>query len=872
MSTATSPPEASAGAIPAPGFLSHRQILTILSGLMLGMFLAALDQTIVSTSIRTIADDLHGLSQQAWATTAYLITSTIATPLYGKLSDLHGRKPYYLAAITIFVGGSVLCTFSTSMTELAAFRAVQGLGAGGLMSLALAILGDIVPPRERARYQGYMLGTFATSSVAGPLIGGALAGQDQLLGITGWRWVFLVNVPIGIIALFVVAKVLNIPHTRRDHRIDWWGAVTLSLGVVPLLLVAEQGREWGWDSGRSIACYAIGVVGIIAWIFVERRIGDDALIPMRLFRNGTFSKTSVMSVLIGMGMFGGMLMIPQYLQIVKGASPTKSGLEMLPLMAGMLIASVATGQITGKTGRYKLFPIIGTALMVAAMLLFHFRVQWDTPLWQTMVYMLLFGLGLGGCMQTLVLSVQNAVPPRDMGVATSSATFFRQMGATAGTAIFLSVLFSTVGEKISAAFKDAVHTERFQAALHDPAVLHDPANKPVLDMLQHPGNGNSSGVLSDSSFIQQLDPRLAEPFKRGFADSMHTVFLMGAVVVALAFVLMWFIKEMPLRQLSGLQARAQAEAEADAAARPAEGAADGVEEAATALDTADPLAAAAPAAAPADPPAPVLTKSPAGSATGAIGPEIRGTVRDGDGRPVDRAAVTLISVGGRQLGRASTGADGGYCLPTTGAGTYVLIGSAGARKPQAATVVVGEEPIAFDLTLSGAAGLSGEVREDKGDDPVPGALVVATDVRGEVVASGAAGQDGGFAFAELSPGSYTLAVSAEQHRPAALQVEVVSGGRNWYEVRLTPGAQVRGTVRTAHGGPVDDARVTLLDPAGNVVGTATSGRDGEYVFTDLDSGDYTLIASGYPPVATPLTVGAAGHGECDIQLGHDQVT
>ncbi|MCL6299986.1 MFS transporter [Streptomyces kronopolitis] len=872
MSTATSPPEASAAAIPAPGFLSHRQILTILSGLMLGMFLAALDQTIVSTSIRTIADDLHGLSQQAWATTAYLITSTIATPLYGKLSDLHGRKPYYLAAITIFVGGSVLCTFSTSMTELAAFRAVQGLGAGGLMSLALAILGDIVPPRERARYQGYMLGTFATSSVAGPLIGGALAGQDQLLGITGWRWVFLVNVPIGIIALFVVAKVLNIPHTRRDHRIDWWGAVTLSLGVVPLLLVAEQGREWGWDSGRSIACYAVGVVGIIAWIFVERWIGDDALIPMRLFRNGTFSKTSVMSVLIGMGMFGGMLMIPQYLQIVKGASPTKSGLEMLPLMAGMLIASVATGQITGKTGRYKLFPIIGTALMVAAMLLFHFQVQWDTPLWQTMVYMLLFGLGLGCCMQTLVLSVQNAVPPRDMGVATSSATFFRQMGATAGTAIFLSVLFSTVGEKISAAFKDAVHTERFQAALHDPAVLHNPANKPVLDMLQHPGNGNSSGVLSDSSFIQQLDPRLAEPFKRGFADSMHTVFLMGAIVVALAFVLMWFIKEMPLRQLSGLQARAQAEAEADAAARPAESASDGVADATTPLDIADPLAAAGPAATPADPPAPVLTKSPAGSVTGATGPEIRGTVRDGDGRPVDRAAVTLISVGGRQLGRASTGADGGYSLPTTGAGTYVLIGSAGARKPQAATVVVGEEPIAFDLTLSGAAGLSGEVRKDKGDDPVPGALVVATDVRGEVVASGAAGQDGGFAFAELSPGSYTLAVSAEHHRPAALQVEVVSGARNWYEVRLTPGAQVRGTVRTALGGPVDDARVTLLDPAGNVVGTATSGRDGEYVFTDLDSGDYTLIASGYPPVATPLTVGAAGHGECDIELGHDPVT
>ncbi|MEW1748777.1 MFS transporter [Streptomyces angustmyceticus] len=861
MSTATSPPAAGAEAIPGPGTLSHRQILTILSGLMLGMFLAALDQTIVSTSIRTIADDLHGLSEQAWATTAYLITSTIATPLYGKLSDLHGRKPYYLAAITIFVVGSVLCTFSTSMTELAAFRAVQGLGAGGLMSLALAIIGDIVPPRERARYQGYMLGTFATSSVAGPLIGGALAGQDQLLGITGWRWVFLVNVPIGIIALFVVAKVLNIPHTRRDHRIDWWGALTISVGVVPLLLVAEQGREWGWDSSRSIACYVIGVVGIIAWIFVERWIGDDALIPMRLFRNGTFSKTSLLSVLIGMGMFGGMLMIPQYLQLVKGASPTKSGLEMLPLMAGMFIASIASGQITSKTGRYKIFPIIGTALMIAAMLLFHFRVQWDTPLWETMIYMLVFGLGLGGCMQTLVLAVQNAVPPRDMGVATASSTFFRQMGATAGTAIFLSVLFSTVGDKISSAFKDAASTERFQAALRDPAVLHDPANKPVLDMLKHPGNGNSSGVLSDSSFIQHLDPRLAEPFKRGFADSMHTVFLMGAVVVALAFVLMWFIKEVPLRQISGLQARAQAEAESAAGAgEAAEGAANGAE------DGADAAGAEAPSV-------PVPAAVPSGAAdrgAGTTGPAIRGTVRDGDGRPVAQAAVTLISVGGRQLGRTSTAADGGYALPTTGPGTYVLIGSAGARRPQAVTVVVGGEPVSFDLTLSGAAGLSGEVREEKGDDPVPGALVVATDVRGEVVASGVAGQDGGFAFGELTPGSYTLAVSAEHHRPSALQVEVTSGDRNWYEVRLTLGAQVRGTVRTVRGGPVDDARVTLLDPAGNVVATATSGQDGEYVFTDLDSGEYTLIAAGYPPVATPLHLGADGHGAFDIELSHDQ--
>ncbi|MHA6761859.1 MDR family MFS transporter [Streptacidiphilus sp. PAMC 29251] len=554
---------ASAAAIPAePGGLSHRQILTILSGLMIGMFLASLDQTIVSTAIRTIADDLHGLSQQAWTTTAYLITSTIATPLYGKLSDIHGRKPYFLAAISIFLVGSIACTFATSMIELAAFRAFQGLGAGGLMSLALAIIGDIVPPRERARYQGYILAVFATSSVLGPLVGGFLAGQSTILGIAGWRWVFLVNVPIGLVALVVVAKVLNIPHVRREQRIDWWGAVTIAIGVVPLLLVSEQGQSWGWLSARSLLCFVVGVLGVIAWIMVERRMGDAALIPMRLFKNKVFSQTSVLSVLVGMGMFGGLLMIPQYLQIVKGASPTESGLMMLPLMLGMMSASIMAGQLTSRTGRYKIFPVIGTALLLVAMLLFHFEVQWNTPLLETMVFMLIFGVGLGCTMQTLTLSVQNTVPARDMGVATASATFFRQLGATAGTAIFLSVLFSTVGDKINTAFQTASKTPQFQSALHDPAIAGKPGNAPVIQLLQHPGASGGPSVLSDSSFIQKLDDVFAAPFKMGFADSMHTVFLLGAGVVAVAFVLVLFIKEVPLRTVSGIQAQAQAAAAA----------------------------------------------------------------------------------------------------------------------------------------------------------------------------------------------------------------------------------------------------------------------------------------------------------------------
>ncbi len=847
MSTAASPPTAGTKSISSPGGMTHRQILTILSGLMLGMFLAALDQTIVATSIRTIADDLHGLSQQAWATTAYLITSTIATPLYGKLSDLHGRKPYYLIAITVFVVGSAACTFSTSMTELAAFRAFQGIGAGGLMSLALAILGDIVPPRERARYQGYLLGVFATSSVLGPLIGGFLAGQNHLLGLVGWRWVFLVNVPVGVIALLVVAKVLNIPHTRRNHRIDIWGAVAISAAVVPLLIVAEQGREWGWWSTDSIICYAIGLVGMITWVFIERWMGDDALIPMRLFRNATFSKTGLLSVLIGMGMFGGLLLIPQYLQIVKGASPTKSGLEMVPLMVGMMIASILSGQVTSKTGRYKAFPIIGTALMVVTMVAMALRVQWDTPLWETMLYMLIFGIGLGFSMQPIVLAVQNAVPPRDMGVATASSTFFRQMGATAGTAVFLSVLFSNVGGKIIDAFTSAATSPAFLAATQDPSVRANPVNRPVLEMLKAGGTpgGGGTNVLNDSSFIQKIDPRLAQPFKVGFSNSMHVVFFMAAAVMVVCFLLTLIIKEVPLRQVSGLEALAAADAQeaADAAGVALEEAPD--------APTGEPVAG---------------TPEPEPEPSGI---PVRGSVRDGESLPVAGAVVTLIDVGGQQLDRADADSEGHFVLAAPGAGTYVLIGSAGSRRPQAATVVVGESTVELDLTLSGsAAGLTGTVLDDDGS-ALSGALVVATDFRGEVVATGAAGDDGAFAFKELVPGSYTLAVSHEGHRPTALPVEVAGATPNWYEVQLAPGARVSGTVRTADGRPLDDARVTLLDPTGNVVGTATTGPDGEYGFTDLSGGEYTVIASGYAPIATPVHLEAEGRDDFDVDLGHE---
>ncbi|MGH3910837.1 MAG: MFS transporter, partial [Pseudonocardiaceae bacterium] len=637
-----------------------------------------------------------------------------STPLYGKLSDLYGRKPFFLTAISIFIVGSVLCTLSTSMYELAVFRAVQGLGAGGLMSMAFAIIGDVVPPRERARYQGYFLAVFGSASVIGPLVGGAFASADTILGIAGWRWVFLVNVPVAAAALIVVARVLNIPHTRRDHRIDWMGALALTVGVVPVLLVAEQGRTWGWDSLQAITCYAVAVVGILWFVTAERRIGDDALLPLRLFRNKVFGVTSAAGLIIGMGMFGGFILIPLYLQIVHGASPTESGLLLLPLMAGIMVASVLSGQVTSRTGRYKIFPVIGTALMTAALLLLSLRIGVDTSLWEADVYMAVFGFGLGFCMQTLIMAVQNAVPARDMGVATASSTFFRQMGGTLGVAVFLSILFSVVGTKIVDAFRAVAPTPEFQAALADPAVRADPANRIVVEAMGNGGiSGNAGGVLQDSSFLQQIDPRLARPFLIGFSEAMDVVFLIAAGVMFLAFVLMLFLEEVPLRTQSGIEARA-AELAAENGAAPTSTTAaveslpparppvvvDLVAAQPTTGNGPVPAISAAwwrrrrgdglrPVSSPAERAAARVAAPPTASGTavetepappaeaGGAGPDhpsrpwIFGRVSERGDSPLAGAKLTLTDLSGRQLDRDSSDSGGHYRLGPPSGGSYL---------------------------------------------------------------------------------------------------------------------------------------------------------------------------------------------------------
>ncbi|MFF0221814.1 MFS transporter [Streptomyces sp. NPDC004629] len=818
--------------------MTHRQIMEALSGLLLGMFVAILSSTIVSNALPRIIGDLGGgQSAYTWVVTAALLSMTATTPLWGKLADLYSKKALVQIALVIYVLGSVVAGLSQNPGMLIACRVVQGVGVGGLSALAQIVMAAMISPRERGRYSGYLGATFAVATVGGPLLGGVITDTSWL----GWRWCFYVGVPFAVIALIVLQRTLHLPVVKREVKVDWGGAFVISAAVSLLLVwVTFAGDKYDWLSWQTYAMVGGSLVLGALFVLTETR-ASEPIIPLRLFRNRTITLASLASLFVGIAMFSGTVFFSQYFQLARDESPTMSGVLTIPMIGGLFVSSTVSGQFITRTGRWKAWLVSGGVLVTAGLGLLG-TIRYDTDYWKMAVFMAMLGLGIGMMMQNLVLCTQNQVEPSDLGSASSTVTFFRSLGGAVG----VSALGAVMSHRITDYVKDGL------------ADLNPKYAKGLS------ASGSTDSIPDMNALPAPLRTVMESAYGHGIAD----VFLIAGCLAAVAFLITLFIKEVPLRTKGALaQAAAESEAPAEtpaaATAVPAaekvpswaspvvagpDNGTDGAEPAATRQLTAV-----------------ATVPAPEQPASGGI--PVHGFVRGAESAPVARAAVTLISLSGRQLGRSVTQADGSYTLDAPGTGSYVLIASADGFQPQASTIVVHEDPVSYDVLLSGTSGLSGVVRAAGSALPVKDAMVIVTDVRGDLLATGSTGEQGQFTFGELVPGAVTVAVNAAGFRPRALPVEIGTTGVTRIEVDLEAGARLQGVVRAPHG-PLADARVTLVDAAGNVVGTSTTGPDGAYAFTDLNAGDYTVIATGYPPVATALTVQGAGADGHDIELAH----
>ncbi|MBQ0827859.1 MFS transporter [Streptomyces tagetis] len=819
--------------------MTHRQIMEALSGLLLGMFAAILSSTIVTNALPQIVTDLGGgQSAYTWVVTASLLAMTASTPLWGKLADLVSKKALVQIALCVFVVGSVVAGLAHSPSMLITARVIQGLGAGGLSALAQIIMAAMIAPRERGRYSGYLGATFAVATVGGPLLGGVITDTPWL----GWRWCLYVGVPFALIALFVLQKTLNLPVAKRQVKVDWAGAFFVTAAVSLLLIwVTFADDKYTWLSWQTYTMVGGAIALTLVFLLVESRAAEP-IIPLRLFRNRTITLASLASLFVGIAMFAGTVYFSQYFQLARGKSPTMSGVMTIPMIGGLFVSSTVSGLIITKTGRWKGWLLAGGLLLTAGLGMLS-TMRYDTAYWHIGVFMALMGLGVGMMMQNLVLCTQNQVAPGDLGAASSVVTFFRSLGGAVGVSVLGSVMSSRITHHATETIGQLRPEEQMAA-----------------------GQAMGSGRIPDMDLLPApIRTWLESAYGHGIAD----IFLYVAPIAFLGFLVTLLIKEVPLRTSGALAQAAHASAETASPAAPAP---------AEAARVAGTVPAAVPAVAPAGTAGTAAGTSaaprPAAVATadgerepGPAGIPVRGTVRGHESAAVPHAAVTLISLSGRQLGRSVAQADGTYTVDAPHAGSYVLIAAADGYQPQASTVVVHDEPVAYDILLSGTSGLGGLVRAEESGQPVAGAMVIVTDVRGDLLATVTTGEDGEFSLTELVPGTVTVAVNAPGFRPRALPVEVGGTGVARVEVGLWPGARLQGVIRAPHG-PLADARVTLIDAAGNVAGSAGTGPDGAYAFTDLDAGEYTVVATGYPPVATALTVEGPGVDGHDITLAH----